>query len=182
MVNLLEMGDRLQNSVNGYAAHVGRKENLQFDDDVIHVDFSENYNCSFADETQAFHFGGSRKQVSLHTVVTYLHDKNSQLDMLYTIHSFCTISDCFDHSVHAMWAHLKPIVKTLPNAVNTIHFWSDNPSTQYQNIKKCSRCYHYILETCSQMYNTLRGTIMKLDMVEEPLMVLGVRVNELPTT
>ncbi|KAJ8895404.1 hypothetical protein PR048_000736 [Dryococelus australis] len=49
------MDDRLQNSVNGYAAHVGRvihqhevlkyqKENLQFNETVIHLDFSENYN------------------------------------------------------------------------------------------------------------------------------------------
>ncbi|KAJ8877155.1 hypothetical protein PR048_021608 [Dryococelus australis] len=101
MVNLLEMGDLLQNSVNENAAHVGRvihqhealkyqKENLQFNVAVIHMDL-----------------------ISLHTVVTYLHDKNFQLDMPYTIQSFCTLSDCLDHGVHAIWAHLKPILKTL---------------------------------------------------------------------
>ncbi|KAJ8891535.1 hypothetical protein PR048_004063 [Dryococelus australis] len=137
-VNLLEMGDRLQ---HGYAAHLGRiihqnealnyrKENLQFHEVVIHMVFSENCNCKFAEEIQAFHFGGSRKQVSLHTVVTYLHGKNSQLDMPYTIQIFCTLSDCLDHGVHAMWAHLKPILKTLPDSVNTILFWTDSPSTQ----------------------------------------------------
>ncbi|KAJ8879422.1 hypothetical protein PR048_020030 [Dryococelus australis] len=149
MINLLEMDDRLQNSVNGYAVHVGRvihqqealkyqKENLQFNEAVIYMDFSENYNCKFAEETQAFHFDGSRKPVYLHTVVTYLHDKNSQLDMPYTIQSFCTLSDCLDHGVHTIWTHLKPILKTLPDSVITIHFWSGSPSTQYRN-KKCSR-------------------------------------------
>ncbi|KAJ8878297.1 hypothetical protein PR048_018874 [Dryococelus australis] len=91
----------------------------------------ENCNCKFSEETQAFHFGGSRKQVPLHTMVTCLHDKNSQIDMPYTIHSFCTLSDCLDHGVHAIWAHLKPILKTLPDYVKTIHFWSESPSTQY---------------------------------------------------
>ncbi|KAJ8866980.1 hypothetical protein PR048_032842 [Dryococelus australis] len=126
-VNLLEMGDWLQNYVNVYAAHVGRV--IHQHEAVIHMDFSENY-CKFAEETQAFHFGGSRKQVSLHTVVTYLHSKNSQLDMPYIIQSFCTLSDCLDYCVHAIWAHLKTILKTLPDSVNTIHFWSDSPSTQ----------------------------------------------------
>ncbi|KAJ8875786.1 hypothetical protein PR048_023685 [Dryococelus australis] len=58
--------------------------------------------------------------------------------MPYTIQSFCTLPDCLDHGVHAIWAHLKPILKTLPYSVNTIHFWSDRPSTQYRN-KQCSR-------------------------------------------
>ncbi|KAJ8877199.1 hypothetical protein PR048_021653 [Dryococelus australis] len=105
----------------------------QFNEAVIHIEFSENYNCKFADETQASYFGGSRKQVSFHTVVTYHHDKNSQLDKPYTIQSFCTLSDCFDHSVHATCVHLKPILKTLPDSVNTIHFCSDSPGTQYRN-------------------------------------------------
>ncbi|KAJ8887383.1 hypothetical protein PR048_013598 [Dryococelus australis] len=90
-----------------------QKENLQFNEAVIHMDFSENYKCKFAEETQAFHFGSSGKQVSLDTV------------------SFCTLSDYLEHSVHAIWVHLKSILKTLPDSINTIHFWSDSPSTQY---------------------------------------------------
>ncbi|KAJ8892065.1 hypothetical protein PR048_004639 [Dryococelus australis] len=69
-VNLLEKGNWLHNSVNGYAAHVGRvihqhealkyqKENLQFNEAVIHMVLSGNHNCKFAEETQAFHFGAT---------------------------------------------------------------------------------------------------------------------------
>ncbi|KAJ8892211.1 hypothetical protein PR048_004791 [Dryococelus australis] len=165
------MGDRLQNSVNGYTAHVGRviheyeglryqKENLQFNEAVIHMDFSEDYNCKFAEETQAFKFGGSI-QVSLHTVVTYLNDQNSP----YTIRCFCTLSDCLDHSVHAIWAHLKPILKTLPESVNTIHFCSDSPSTQYRNKKMFTMLsqhfrdmfpnVHYFMCTCKRTADNL---------------------------
>ncbi|KAJ8883651.1 hypothetical protein PR048_015505 [Dryococelus australis] len=108
------------------------------------MDFSENYICKFAEETQAFHFGGSRKKVSLQTVVTYLHDKNSQLDIPYTKQSFCTLSDCLDHGIHTIWAHPKPILKTLPDYVITIHFWSDRPSTQdmFPNVQQFTWNYH----------------------------------------
>ncbi|KAF9810995.1 hypothetical protein SFRURICE_000063 [Spodoptera frugiperda] len=51
------------------------KNSLTEEDVLIHVDFSENYVTKYAQEIQAFHFGGSRTQISLHTVVVYLKDK-----------------------------------------------------------------------------------------------------------
>ena len=47
------------------------KGNLQENDLALHIDFSENYGCKLNTEIQAFHFGGSRSQVTLHTVVAY---------------------------------------------------------------------------------------------------------------
>ena len=47
------------------------KENLDVTEAVIHMDFSENYNMKYAQEIQSFHFGGSRQQISLHTVIVY---------------------------------------------------------------------------------------------------------------
>ena len=32
---------------------------------------AENYECKFSSEIQAFHFGGSREQVCIHTVMLY---------------------------------------------------------------------------------------------------------------
>ena len=47
------------------------KENLQENDLASHTNVSENYGCKLNTEIQAFHFGGSRSQVTLHTVVAY---------------------------------------------------------------------------------------------------------------
>lgn len=33
---------------------------------LVHIDFSENYQCKYAKEIQSIHFGGNRIQVSLH--------------------------------------------------------------------------------------------------------------------
>ncbi|XP_050516441.1 uncharacterized protein LOC126891305 [Diabrotica virgifera virgifera] len=46
------------------------KTNLRSDEVLIHLDFSENYNCKYNEEVQSAHFGGSKPQLSLHTVVT----------------------------------------------------------------------------------------------------------------
>ncbi|CAH1959175.1 unnamed protein product [Acanthoscelides obtectus] len=88
-----------RNIIHQYSAINHLKQNLQDDDVLIHIDFSENYYTKYAEEIQAFHFGGSRAQLSLHTVVVYLKG---------TIHSYCTISDNIAHSPAAIWVHLGP--------------------------------------------------------------------------
>ena len=47
------------------------KESLREDEIVLHVDFSENFSCKLNSEVQAFHFGGGRKQATVHTCVAY---------------------------------------------------------------------------------------------------------------
>lgn len=116
--------DHQRNIVHQYKAMNDLKSNQQDDEVLIHVDFSENYCTKYAEEIQAFHFGGSRAQLSLHTVVVYL--RNSIL-------SFCTVSENIAHSPAAIWTHLRPIFKTLPCGIKRVHFLSDGPVTQYRN-------------------------------------------------
>ncbi|XP_063219235.1 uncharacterized protein LOC134529268 [Bacillus rossius redtenbacheri] len=102
---------------------------------VIHMDFSENYNCKVSQEIQAFHFGGSREQVSIHTVMVYYRNETSELPMKK---AYCTLSDSLRHDPVAIMAHLQPIfteIKQLVLSITSLHFLSDGPSTQYRNRK-----------------------------------------------
>nr|CAH7719658.1 unnamed protein product [Callosobruchus chinensis] len=71
----------------------------------MHCDFSENYLVKYAEETQSFHFGGSRKQISIHTVVVYTKVGGKTVPK-----SYCTLSDSLNHGPAAIWAHLIPIL------------------------------------------------------------------------
>ena len=98
---------------------------------LIHVDFSENYTCKYSREIQSVHFGGSKPQVSLHTVVWYHKD-----DEDIKPESFCSFSENIRHDAVAIIAHLLPLVKTIKEKMpllNRVYFWSDGPSTQYRN-------------------------------------------------
>lgn len=103
------------------------KQNLTESEAVLHIDFSENYACKMSTEIQAYHFGGSRKQATIHTAV------------LYTAHgtkSYGTVSDILRHDERAVWAHLEPILKELRETspqITVLHVISDGPVTQYRN-------------------------------------------------
>lgn len=112
------------NIVHQYKTIKNLKDNLTEKDAVIHMDFSENYNTKYTAEIQAFNFGGSRTQISLHTVVLYVKEETK---------CFATISQNLNHNVPSIWAHLKPIMELLPSSVRNIHFVSDGPVTQYRN-------------------------------------------------
>ncbi|CAG9577524.1 unnamed protein product [Danaus chrysippus] len=113
-----------RNIFHQYTAIKELKENLNDNEVVILMDFSENYCTKYSEEIQAYHFGGSRLQLSLHTVVVYT--KNA-------LKSYCTVSQNTTHSPAAIWEHLKPIFRTLPSHITGIHFVSDGPVTQYRN-------------------------------------------------
>ncbi|CAH0552477.1 unnamed protein product [Brassicogethes aeneus] len=111
------------------------KTDLTNDTVIIHMDFSENYQCKYSQEVQSAHFGGSKPQVSLHTVVIYYlcPESNSVRPI-----SCCSISDNLRHDSIAIYAHLQPIftkVRQLVPHVKIVHFQSDGPSTQYRNKK-----------------------------------------------
>nr|CAH7752860.1 unnamed protein product [Callosobruchus chinensis] len=110
--------------VHQYNSIKSLKQSLTEKDVIIHMDFSENFATKYNQEIQAFHFGGSRTQISLHTVVLYLKDSTS---------SHCTISSNLSHGVGAIWAHLRPVLGTLPSTIENIHFLSDGPVSQYRN-------------------------------------------------
>lgn len=102
------------------------RENSKDSEVVIHIDFSENYNCKYDKEMQSVHFGASQIQITLHTGLVY-HDN----DVLF---SFCSVSDFNKHGPSAIWAHLKPILQqvhqTIPS-IETVHIVSDDPTAQY---------------------------------------------------
>ncbi|CAG9828685.1 unnamed protein product [Diabrotica balteata] len=92
------------------------KTNLRSDEVLIHLDFSENYNCKYNDEVQSAHFGGSKSQLSLHTVVTYYLNEDSKLAKT----SLCTISDNLRHDPIAIMGHLEPVVNELQTKLKRI--------------------------------------------------------------
>lgn len=114
---------------------------------LVHIDFSENFNCKLSSEIQAYHFGASRLQVTLHTGMLY---RSGQEPM-----SFCTISPSMYHGPEAIWAHLDPILKLISSEpqVELVHFFSDGPSTQYRQKTNfyllTSRFYSYGFKTAT---------------------------------
>ncbi|WAQ99807.1 LOW QUALITY PROTEIN: hypothetical protein MAR_024180 [Mya arenaria] len=106
-----------------YQAISRLKENLKAEDVLIHIDFSENYNCKYHQEIQSIHFGASQTQVSLHTGVAYTREKT---------YSFPSFSDCLKRNPAAIWAHLEPIPEE-KNNLSVLHFLSDGSTTQYRN-------------------------------------------------
>lgn len=105
-----------------------KKDTLTEKDAIIHVDFSKNYQTKYAEEVQSFHFGGSRQQISMPTVVVY----TKEVEEIKTT-CFCTVSENLSYSPPAIWAHLQPILNSLPNNVVNINFLSDGLVTQYRN-------------------------------------------------
>lgn len=122
----------VRNIVMQYSAIKTLKMNLQDTEVLIHVDFSENYCLKFHEEVQSFHFGGSRGQVSLHTVVIYYKHPEKGL----STKSICTMSQCLTHDATAIWSHIIPLLNTakqLVSSLSKVHFLSDSPSSQYRN-------------------------------------------------
>lgn len=109
------------------------KQNLSPNEVFIHMDFSENYTCKYATEIQSAHFGGSKPQISIHTVVFYYSDviKSKVINV-----SICTLSENLRHDPPAICAHLDPVIieihKLIPD-LKSVHFLSDGPNTQYKN-------------------------------------------------
>lgn len=50
-----------------YNAIKDLRKNLDDDECLIHIDFSENYTAEYSSAVQSTHFGASRRQISLHT-------------------------------------------------------------------------------------------------------------------
>ncbi|KAH9642819.1 hypothetical protein HF086_012313 [Spodoptera exigua] len=113
-----------------------KKGNLIVSEAFIHIDFSENFGLKilkYGKEVQSLHFGPSRKENCLHTGVIYTYD--FQRSAIGTTCA-CTVSQCLRHDASAIWAHLLPMIKLAIEInlfIDTIHFQSDSPSSQYRN-------------------------------------------------
>ncbi|CAH0403518.1 unnamed protein product [Chilo suppressalis] len=143
----------LEFSLNSYLKHcsniVAQYKNIKSMKatmtELIHIDFSENYSVKYNVEIQSYHFGGSRLQITLHTAVAYLIDPETGIMKTYSV---CSISKCNRHDASAIWAHLIPLlayVRDISPMIDTIHFVSDSPSSQYRN--------RYIFFVISQLKN-----------------------------
>ncbi|CAC5422422.1 unnamed protein product [Mytilus coruscus] len=102
------------------------KENLKPNEALVPVDFAENFHCKLTNEIQSMHFGASKKQLTLHTRVFYTALRSQ---------TFCTVSDSLDHNPCSVWAFMDPILDKLLQEnkdVDTLHFFSDGPATQYK--------------------------------------------------
>lgn len=125
------------------------KSDLKQDECIIHCDFSENYNAKYTREIQAVHFGGSRNQLTLHTVVLYYRKDGKMITTPY-----CTVSESLRHDAIAIWEHLLPILKFLEDEapqVDALYFVSDSPSAQYRNRKM-----FFIMSVLNWHYPSLR--------------------------
>ena len=70
--------------------------------------------------------------------------------------SFCTVSESLQHGPSAIWAHLHPIlnlVRVQHPGVDTVHFWSDGPCTQYRNKHMFYLLSCHLAECFSQAVN-----------------------------
>lgn len=117
---------------NQYEYITELKKNLKVGEILLHMDFSENYQTKYSQEIQSVHFGASRQQLTLHTVVAYYRDLTS--DQLIT-RSFCTLSENVRHDACAVYAHILPVLHEIneQSPIHNLHFLSDAPSTQYRN-------------------------------------------------
>ncbi|XP_042907124.1 uncharacterized protein [Parasteatoda tepidariorum] len=133
-----------------YEAYRDCIENLKPNEAAIHVDFSENYNLKLSEEIQAHHYGASQNSITLHTGLTYCGiEKNKPV-------SFSTVSSSYKHNPSAIWAHLTPILKMIKETdpkIDTLHFFSDGPSTQYRQKNN-----FYLFSQRLFKYDFMRGT------------------------
>jgi len=143
-----ELVDKFSKALPAYCRHIAYirhqyheidnlKKSLTKTDALIHVDFSENYDCKYNRELQSTHFGGNRANVTLHTGMVYKEKENI---------SFCTLSEDLRHDPVAISSHLLPILdEYVSEEIQNIHFLSDSPSSQYRNKSMFYLMFHRII-------------------------------------
>lgn len=155
----------LKECIKSFLSHVHRiehqysviktlKNTLTEKDLLLHIDFSENYNCKYGEEPQSVHFGASRESVSLHTGVWYTKGCHQ---------SFATLSPSLRHDPQAIIAHLKPILKKVLREkpqIDHLHFLSDGPTTQYRNKMMFALLTTYLVSLYKQI-NAITYNISK---------------------
>nr|CAI5853399.1 unnamed protein product [Callosobruchus analis] len=124
----------LLNRIHQYKTTDNVKKNFKNSEVLIQMDFSENYSCKYGREIQSAHFGASKPQISLHTVVVYVPTSINGDPPRHI--NFCTISENLRHDPSAICGHLTPILRELKSQfpqIKTAHFQSNGPTTQYKN-------------------------------------------------
>ena len=113
------------------------KQNLPPHHHVIHMDFSENYNCKSMEEVQSAYW--CQNFVTLHPTVIYSGLENAgeeEANQQAKHSSFVYISDELQHNASTVITFVKDLVekvKEIDPQAETIHYWTDGPTSQYRN-------------------------------------------------
>ena len=140
---------------------------------IVQIDSAENYSCRSHEEVQSAYFNQS--SVTLHPAVAYW--KSS--DGCITYKSFVTVSDTLANKSSTVLAFLDDLIPELkeidPN-LDTIHYWSDSPSSQYRNRHMFDAVVNH-----KATYGCRARTNSKAATVRAPVMVLEVPRSAWPT-
>ena len=96
---------------------------------ICQMDYAENYLCSHHDEIQSAYF--DKTPVTLHPMVVYYCVQEELLHQSYVM-----VSDVTSHAAGTVFSFLHgliPQIKELLPAVDTIHYVTDSPTSQYRN-------------------------------------------------
>lgn len=113
-----------------YRSVKAMKDNLPKNHVLVQMDFSENYNCQTVEEIQSAYWNAS--MVTLHPTIIYFNRNNESLNHK----SLIFVSEVLNHNasmVSAIITKTVQTIRTLDPDLNTIHFWTDSPSSQYRN-------------------------------------------------
>jgi hypothetical protein len=139
---MLKKGDfikRMQKELADFRQHIIRvkaqyeqsrllREVLPGGHAICHMDFAENYSCSFADEIQTVYF--DKSTVTLHPVVVYFRD-NETGEVKHK--SNVIVSNETAHTATTVFAIMKKVVNVILPSCKMIHYMTDSPTSQNRN-------------------------------------------------
>lgn len=99
------------------------------------LDYAENWKAKYMEEVTSAYY--DKNQVTIHPMILHIKDAAGVLQ----VKSFVGVSDVTNHSVGTTYAFIKsliPVIKDNFPSLQTIHFISDSPSSQYRNKYVCA--------------------------------------------
>ena len=114
--NLEDKVDTVEEFLDSFSTAVIKltKNNLELDEGLLVMDFSENYSFVVQDAAQGYHWENS--QCTLHPFVFYFKMQDSTIGH----ESFCFISNSTKHSTAMVYTFLKKLIPHLKQAHNQI--------------------------------------------------------------
>ena len=136
-----KFGELFRKEVESFRRHAKRvqiqygqmkmlKENLTDDEAIVQMDFAENYTCQSLEEVQSTYWNAS--MVTLHPAVAYYRSEDRQVSHKSRVF----ISDELGHNAATVFAFIKdliPHLKVMLPQIKHIHYYTDSPTSQYQN-------------------------------------------------
>lgn len=136
-----KFGELFRKEVESFRRHAKRvqiqygqmkmlKENLADDEAIVQMDFAEKYTCQSLEEVQSAYWNVS--MVTLHPAVAYYRSEDRQVSHKSRVF----ISDELGHNAATVFAFIKdliPHLKVMLPQIKHIHYYTDSPTSQYQN-------------------------------------------------